>query len=214
MQIDLPPEIRQASRADWRQLAAITADGFAEDPVMGWVLGPPRAILSGLRVFARDIYLPHGMCHLSGDAGATMWMPHGAAGRTGPLTMVQFALGQMRHGRPGALKRAETATAAMARHHPKAPHLYLFTIAARKAARGRGIGKGLLAPVLAACDRDGMPVYLENSNPVNNGFYLAHGFEPLDAFAVGEADGAPSMVPMWREPRSVSGPLPGGAGIR
>ncbi|MEO0714891.1 MAG: GNAT family N-acetyltransferase, partial [Pseudomonadota bacterium] len=47
------------------------------------------------------------------------------------------------------------------------------------ASRGKGVGKALLAPVLAACDRDGVPVYLENSNPANAGFYRAHGFETI-----------------------------------
>ncbi len=200
MQIDLPAGIRRAGQEDWKRLADITADGFAGDPVMGWVMGSPRAITSGQRVFARDIYLPHGICHLHGDAGATMWMPSSAEPATGRLTMLQFAIGQMLHGRPGALGRAEQARAAMDRHHPRAPHLYLFTIASRQAARGTGVGKGLLAPVLRACDRDGVAVYLENSNPVNDGFYVAHGFERMGEFAVGE--GGPVMVPMWRAPRS------------
>lgn len=199
MQIDLPPGLERASFRDWKRVADITADAFSEDPVMGWVMGRPRAIKSALRVFSRSIYARYGICHLAGDKGATMWMPFGVEASPSSWEMTQFALGQAVHGAKGSLKRAQGALAEMDEHHPKARHLYLFTIGSRKAARGTGVGKALLAPVLAACDRDAMPVYLENSNPSNSGFYAAHGFERMGLFHPGE--GAPVMEPMWREPR-------------
>ena len=67
-------------------------------------------------------------------------------------------------------------------------------------ARGKGVGKGLLRPVLAACDIAKMPVYLENSNPDNTGFYASHGFERMGLFNVGD-ENSPLMEPMWREPK-------------
>ena len=58
-----------------------------------------------------------------------------------------------------------------------------------------------LAPVLAACDASGLPVYLENSNPANSGFYAAHGFERMGIFNI-DGDNTPVMEPMWREPKA------------
>ena len=109
-------------------------------------------------------------------------------------------LGQVRHGTPGAIRRGMAVGKLMEQWHPQQPHLYLFSIATRQSARGKGVGKALITSVLAACDSAGIPVYLENSNPANTGFYRAHGFERMGLFEVGE--GGPVMEPMWREPTS------------
>jgi ribosomal protein S18 acetylase RimI-like enzyme len=106
----------------------------------------------------------------------------------------------MRKGTRGAARRGLAAAETMAREHPTAPHLYLFTIGTRKAARGKGLGKALMAPVLAAADRDGLPCYLENSNPANTGFYRSRGFERMKLFEPGP--GGPVLEAMWREPVS------------
>src|SRR3546814_6205956 len=76
-----------------------------------------------------------------------------------------------------AAARIRRTTEAMERHHPQFPHAYLFTIGVRPAARGKGMGGKLFRPVLDACDRAGVPAYLENSNPDNTSFYRAQGFE-------------------------------------
>ncbi|MEO0982762.1 MAG: GNAT family N-acetyltransferase [Pseudomonadota bacterium] len=200
MRIDLPEGQRRASFADWRQVADITAEGFADDPVNRWMVGTPRGIQSAFRTMTRDLYIKQGFTFLAGDDGATMWAPPGSEAGLGPLARLRFAFGMARYAAPGAMKRALEIGKRMAEHHPKEPHMYLFTIATRKSGRGKGVGKALLAPVLAACDRDRVPVYLENSNPEGNfGFYHAHGFERITSFPVGE--GGPMMEPMWREPR-------------
>ena len=200
MQIELPQTMRAATRSDWRQLGNITGEAFAEDPVNRWIFGTPRAITSAMTVLARSIYSRHGICHLVGDQGAAMWIEHDQQASMGLWAMLSFAAGLARHASKGALKRATTAGETMAKHHPKEPHLYLFTIGTRKSARGKGVGKALLAPTLAACDRVGKACYLENSNPDNHGFYRAHGFERMQIFPCGE--GGPPMEAMWRAPRA------------
>ncbi len=199
MDIDLPDGLARATPADWRQLADITAEAFAEDPVNKWIFGTQPAIRASFRALARDIYARDGICHLAGDAGATMWLGPEQQGNSSSLAMVRFAIGQLIHGGVGSLKRAMAAGDIMAEHHPREPHCYLFTIGTRKSARGTGLGKALLAPVLEACDAGGIPCYLENSNPANHGFYAHHGFERREIFACGE--GGPPLEAMWREPR-------------
>jgi len=197
--VHLPDGLRRASPAEWQQLADITAEAFADDPVNRWLFGPPRAIKSAFRVLARDIYAKRGMCHLAGDGAAAMWTRHDTDTELSPLAMLKLAGGLLRHGSKGAIKRATTAGEIMQANHPKDPHIYLFTIGTRKTARGTGLGKALLAPVLSACDREGMPAYLENSNPDNTGFYTAHGFERMKLFNCGE--GGPPLEAMWRKPK-------------
>lgn len=201
MQAELPPQIDLASASDWRQIADITAEAFADDPVNRWLFGNPAAIRCAFNILMQKIYSRNGICHLIGDDGAAVWVDYS---KTPDLNMskfaqLQLAFGLWRYGSKGALNRAMAAGGVMARHHPKKPHLYLFTIGTRLAARGTGKGGTLLRTMLAAADAAGMPCYLENSNPVNHGFYSAHGFERLEIFPCGE--GGPPLEGMWREPR-------------
>lgn len=197
--ITLPSGMRTASPRDWRQLGAITAEAFGEDPVNLWIFGGTGPMADVFGALARSVYLPRGFCHVSGDEGATMWSNSSANREPGALAMLGLVSAIMRKGTKGAAKRGMTAAETMAREHPSAPHLYLFTIGTRKAARGKGLGKRLMAPVLAAADRGGLPCYLENSNPANTGFYRAHGFARMKVFPAGP--GGPPLEAMWREPR-------------
>jgi ribosomal protein S18 acetylase RimI-like enzyme len=198
-EITLPAGMRATGPRDWRQLGAITAEAFAEDPVNLWIFGNTGPMADVFGSLARSVYLKRGFCHVSGDEGATMWSHSSANREPGPIAMLELVSSIMRKGTKGAAKRGMAAAETMAREHPSTPHLYLFTIGTRKAARGKGLGKRLLAPVLAAADRDGLPCYLENSNPANMGFYRAHGFERMKVFAAGP--GGPPLEAMWREPR-------------
>jgi len=199
MQMDLPNGLQRAGPSDWRKLGEITAEAFAEDPVNLWMFGNQRAMKTAFTVLARAIYAKQGFCYFAGDQGAAMWSENALPFKAGLWDMLSFGLGVSRYGTKGAMKRAQEAGETMSRHHPKEPHYYLFTIGTRKAARGQGVGKALLAPVLTRCDQIGMPCYLENSNPANHGFYSAHGFERLQVFPAGE--GGPPMEAMWRTPR-------------
>lgn len=199
MHIDLiGTELYKASQTDWREVADITAEGFANDPINRWAFGTSRAIRSVMTIMTRDIYLKQGFGHLHGDEGATLWLPPGVTANFGRLTMLKLAMGLARHASKGARARAEALGRKMHQHHPSEPHYYLFTIATRETARGKGVGKELLDPMLAHADRERMPVYLENSNPANSGFYVSRGFERTALFEA--EDGGPVMEPMWREP--------------
>jgi GNAT superfamily N-acetyltransferase len=59
-------------------------------------------------------------------------------------------------------------------------------------------GSALMQYALAACDRDGMPAYLESTNPRNVRLYERHGFELLGTIQAGSS---PPLFPMLREPR-------------
>ena len=195
---DLPATVKPATPMDWRQVGNITAEAFAEDPVNRWIFGKDAAIQATFRQLARDIYLPHGICHMIGDEAATMWALSDSRQGLSPFQTARLAWSLVTKGSKGAMKRAIRAGEIMDENHPTDPHLYLFTIGTRKAARGTGLGKTILRPMLDAADRAGLPCYLENSNPANSGFYMSHGFERMKLFEVGE--GSPRMEAMWREP--------------
>ncbi len=197
--IELPKNIRQASQSDWRTIGAITGDAFQNDPVTNWIFSNKRALPLVFGREARDIYLPRGVCHLAGDDGATMWLLPGESNDMPLMGQISTAWHMMRHGGIGVLRRGMVCEANMAEHHPKEPHIYLYMIAVRPAAQGKGVGRSLLAPMLAACDEAGLPAYLENSNPRNHALYAAHGFEHVAYFDAGP--GGPPLEPMWRKPQ-------------
>ncbi len=200
LDVKLPDGMREAKRDDWRQLGGIIAEAFAEDPVNLWLFGNREAMPPVFSTLARAIYLPRGFCHVRGDDGATMWS-HSSASLDLPFwPTLGLVAAMLTKGSKGAAKRGLAAGEAMKREHPESPHIYLFAIGTRKAARGKGLGKALISPVLEAADRKGLPCYLENSNPANTGFYRSRGFERMKLFEPGP--GAPPLEAMWREPKS------------
>jgi ribosomal protein S18 acetylase RimI-like enzyme len=203
MDIQLPEGLRAASRADWKQLGDITAEAFYEDPVNLWIFGTADAMPPVFRTLARTVYLPRGICHLGGDEAATMWSHSSASRELSTLATLQLVWVLLQKGSKGAAQRALAAGAAMAREHPHEPHMYLFAIGTRKAARGQGHGKRIIQPMLDAADRTALPCYLENSNPANTGFYMSHGFERMKLFELGPS--SPPMEAMWRKPRQPRG---------
>lgn len=197
--IRLPEEIRHADLADWRTIGAITGDAFQDDPVSRWIFGGKRAMPAIFGRQARHLYLPRGICHLAGDSGATMWLLPGVRKDVPLIATLDIGFHMAWLAGIAAVRRGMAAEAEMSRKRPKEPHAYLFTIGVRPSAQGTGLGHRLLAPMLEACDRAGLPAYLENSNPRNHGFYAGHGFAHREYFE--PAPGAPPLEAMWREPR-------------
>ena len=198
--VALPPGLRQAERKDAALLGSIIADGFSDDPVNLWLFGRQRPMAPVFRLLAAQAYLPSGFCHIAGDDAATMWCLNSRRRPLGPWADMKLAWILAHQGTRGAISRTLTASRAMSLHHPKEEHLYLFTIAARRQARGRGLGGRLLEPVLAAADAAGLACYLENTNPANTRFYTRHGFRPAGMIELGP--GAPPMQAMQREPQA------------
>ena len=87
----------------------------------------------------------------------------------------------------------------MEKVHPREPHYYLEAIGTRQAAQGKGVGSAVMSVMLERCDREGIPAYLESSNPRNIPLYARHGFEVRDPVPL--PAGAPVLTPMWRDPR-------------
>ncbi|KCZ95078.1 acetyltransferase [Hyphomonas hirschiana VP5] len=201
LDIHLPEGMRDALPRDWRDLGDITGEAFVEDPVNLWIFGQPEPLKPVFSLLARHLYLTNGICHMAGDAGATMWCLSDRRKELGPVPTLALVWTLMRQGSKGAAKRGMMAGETMAREHPRDPHLYLFTIGTRKAARGKGLGKQLITPMLMAADKARLPCYLENSNPANSGFYMSHGFERMKLFEPGP--GAPPLEAMWREPKGL-----------
>jgi GNAT superfamily N-acetyltransferase len=86
----------------------------------------------------------------------------------------------------------------MGRYHPREPHWYLPLIGIDPVSQRKGYGSALLQHVLAQCDRDHAPAYLESTNPVNIPLYERHGFKVLATIQV---ESSPPISPMLRAAR-------------
>jgi len=91
------------------------------------------------------------------------------------------------------------ALSAIEKVHPKEEHYYLEALGTRQDLQSKGVGSAVIGHMLARCDAEGMPAYLESSNLRNVPFYARHGFEPTGEIVCGK--GAPTVTAMWRDPR-------------
>jgi GNAT superfamily N-acetyltransferase len=136
---------------------------------------------------------------VAGDyAAVTVWIPPGESELTdAEEQQVQPLLRQLLGSRAThvvqLLERFDEA-------HPKdVPHYYLSLFGTHPLQRGRGVGMRLLAENLTRIDEQGMPAYLESSNPANIARYERVGFERRTSFST--PDGSRTVATMWREPR-------------
>jgi ribosomal protein S18 acetylase RimI-like enzyme len=170
---------------------------FGTDPMARWSLPDPGRYLAIFPAVVRAMggrALDHGTAdRAAGLAGVALWLPPGVG-------MDEEALGAIMAESLSA-DRQEEALAIfeqMADHHPSGPHWYLAMIGVDPSCQGKGYGSALLEHALRRCDRDGLPAYLESSNPANVPLYERHGFSVRGRIQVGSS---PNLVPMLREPR-------------
>jgi GNAT superfamily N-acetyltransferase len=189
-----------------RDAGSVLGPAFVEDPLWAWLVrgGDRRRRLTRLfGAFAATVARTPGsrIVSTSERTAVALWLPPGTwrpslreGIRTAPA---------MVDGLRGGVLRGLRVEAVVERHHPREPHWYLEALGALPSARGTGVGGRVLAPVLERCDAEGVPAYLESSNPRNWSFYARHGFVGGDPLPL--PPGCPMVLPMWREPGAARG---------
>ncbi|HEX4906766.1 MAG TPA: GNAT family N-acetyltransferase [Acidimicrobiales bacterium] len=197
--------IRPATAADRATLADSLASAFSQDPLFSWMAGAgptkpfePRGRIvfdAFLRLeLARDEHLVFAD---EEGTGVAIWkapdkwkMPTGDMVRALPAMLRAFGTKATRM--IGAFNAIEKV-------HPKEEHYYLEALGTRQGMQSKGVGSAVIRHMLDRCDAEGMPAYLESSNPRNVPFYARHGFEATGEIDVGK--GAPTVTAMWRDAR-------------
>ena len=196
------PVVRRATVDDVDAMAAQLAQTFFDDPVTSHIFRNPARREAGLRAYFRTQmradYLPFGGCYTTdGVAGSAIWAPAGKPLLTGlrailtMLPVLPYVATNL-----ATTLRLLTLVESM---HPHEPHWYLATLGVAVGRQGQGVGSALMRPVLARCDAEGLPCYLESSKTRNVPFYRRHGFEVVAEVPL-PGDGPPIWT-MWREPR-------------
>ncbi|MBE2998532.1 GNAT family N-acetyltransferase [Nocardiopsis sp. HNM0947] len=190
--------IREATPGDVEGAADTLTAAFAEYPFTRHTISADDH-LARLREFQRlflaEIGLPHGRVWVSDglDAVAVWSTPAGDAGPT--LQQLLPRLVELAGDRSDAHASAE---AAMEAHRPAEPVWFLGTVGVRPSAQGRGLGRAVIEPGLAAADAEGVPAFLETSTDANVGVYKALGFEITAEYDL--PDGGPRTWAMLRRP--------------
>jgi GNAT superfamily N-acetyltransferase len=198
-------DVRPLGRRDIRAAAAVLARAFYDDPVTSWMLPDDatrrRALLRGFAPLARHHFLPRAGSEIGvrdgTAAAAALWDPPGQ--RKPSLVEQLITAPTMLWAFRSRVSASVRVMELMEEHHPEEPHWYLMLIGSDPNVRGAGFGHALMRSRLDRCDAEGVPAYLENSNPNNEAYYLRFGFEIMGEIRL--PDGGPAMWPMWRNPR-------------
>lgn len=189
--------VRPAGHADRDSLLNVLLLAFSNDPCMRWTFQRPDEFLAAFKPFVTEMGagLDHDGLFLTEDGRAgALWLPPG-------VTQDGEAIGAVidrfvsEHPEPEA---GEQIGREMHAFHPTEPHWYLSMLGVDPACQGRGYGSALLKAGLARADADGLPAYLESSNPRNVPLYERFGFEVMGLIAPGSF---PGLVPMYRPAR-------------
>ncbi|HEX7927211.1 MAG TPA: GNAT family N-acetyltransferase [bacterium] len=195
---------RIATLADLEPCVRVLSAAFAEDPVTVWYLRADRWKAWALRRQFEGILggwvleLGHTWIAADGGACAVFLPPDDDPQRRGLLEWPWL----LRRLRPNTgwlrLPRAVRLIATMEAHHPATPpHYYVWFLGVDPARQGHGLGEALMRAVLARYDTEGVPSYLENSNPRNTRLYERLGYVTREAYR--PLWGGPELVGMWRE---------------
>lgn len=192
--------VREAVRADRAAICACLARAFETDPVSCFLFpreASRRQRLGSFYRFVLDLLSQHGAVYTDERVrGAAVWRA--------PSPPSIRSLHAVRDGARMLLRlrssvgRAFTLEQIVGPARPVTPHWYLALIGTDPCEQGRGVGSSLLAPVLARCDREQLPAYLESSKAENLPFYERHGFRVTEELRV---PNGPRMWPMLRAPR-------------
>lgn len=183
--------------------AAVLANAFSDDPIFTYILAGRDRIEDRCGHLFRDTVATElrKRSHLvetvdSGQAVA-LWhevddwkTPPIALARSLPSTLRAFGT---------RLPRALSVVLSAEKVHPEEPHRHLAYIGTHSDHKGKGLGSALIRSMLDRWDDQGIPTYLESTNPANDAWYASFGFESRSPIPLPK--GAPVITGMWRDAR-------------
>jgi GNAT superfamily N-acetyltransferase len=187
---------------------AVLKEAFSTDPIFSFHFPDPILRAKVLESFFDDIVRAHMQfghvyAAMDGDRliGTAVWRPPNTTANTWRDRWRAFAARRRLMAlSPAVGGKLLEGFAALERTHPIAPHWYLFFIGLDAAARGRGIGARLMAPVIEAADAANTLCYLETPFPQTIAFYRQLGYEVSSEPR--PFPGASQLWAMSRRPRS------------
>lgn len=191
------PAVQSVGLAQAQSVSDSLMLAFANDPTVRWIYPDPHQYRTFfphfIRAFAGRAFTLGTAQSVGEFHGSALWLPPGVLPDDevlGPL--LQETVFADRQDDLFALFDQAGA------QHPKVPHWYLPLIGIDPRYQRRGLGSALLESMLAVCDRQGFPAYLEATNLQNVPLYERHGFEVTGVIQAGTS---PKVFAMLREAR-------------
>jgi ribosomal protein S18 acetylase RimI-like enzyme len=178
----MSPDVLLATPDDRARVVATLVAAFRTDPAVRWMF-PDDTFDAHFTTFAGsrfDRRMPLGaVWTVDGGAAVAMWSPPGGDG------------GNAAEAYPAAVsERLAAYDAAVHDALPTGEHWYLGMLAVDPQFAGKGWGRAAMRPGLERAARDGMPIYLETSNPRNVGIYRGAGWNLIAETSVPD-------LPIW-----------------
>lgn len=191
-----PPKVSALTVADRDPAIDAVFLGFSADPFLRWFWPAPSSYCAARNIIdliAGDAATLGTGYQVADFGGVAMWLP--------PQHKIDEELLITRFQETLPAERVPTAFQifdALDQYHPKDDCWYLTMIAVDPARQGQGLGSLLMKEAVARCDDQGLPAFLESSNPQNISLYERHGFEVMGTIQI---DDSPIITPMIRSPR-------------
>ncbi len=197
--------VRGLAAGEVRRASSLLAVAFADDPFIGHFFADRRRRSLALPSFFRAVL--HEMADMGGLfalemegslVGVAAWAPPGAAGPgSRSRRLSRIASREVDALFPRAAGRLRAGFEMLAASHPTEPHWYLAFVGIDPGQQRRGLGRAILAPVLAQADDLAVPCYLETPFPDTRAFYRTLGFE--ETCRLHPVPGAPPIWTMTRD---------------
>lgn len=192
----MPVQTRIGTIADLDGLTTTLTAAFERDPLWSWAFPDPEDLAVWWRFYIRSA-LRYPCVRVTGEcAAAAVWIPPDGTElteeeeeRVAPL--IRDLIGPRAEDVMGLLERFEAS------HPREQPHYYLSLLGTHPNHRGQGLGMALLSESLGRMDAEGVPAYLESTNPGNDPRYERLGFRRVGEFTT--PDGERTVATMWRE---------------
>lgn len=189
-------ELRTATASDLDGLTATLTAAFAADPLWSWAFPDPNDLSVWWRYYLLSA-LRYPWVWIHGDyAAASVWIPPNGTElmeeeEEGVEPLIRDLIGPRCDDVLELLDRFEAS------HPREEPHYYLSLLGTHPDRRGEGLGIALLSDNLRRTDAEGIPAFLESTNPANNARYERLGFAQVGEFTT--PDGARTVATMWRD---------------
>ena len=191
------PEIRAAGSDDRAQLVQTAVLAFVTDPMARWISERASLFLDATGEFF-DAFggraFDHGTAWTANEGQAVaLWLPPGVEpdGERMVGILQEFTSAER-------FEEMMIVLGQMEQFHPREEHWYLPIIGCDPMFLGQGLGGMLMKTALERVDAEGLPAYLESSNPRNVSLYERYGFEVIGEIQHGSS---PTMLPMYRAAR-------------
>lgn len=189
-------DTRIATTSDLDGLTATLTAAFEHDPLWSWAFPDPADLAVWWR-FNIASALRYPWVWINGDyTAASIWIPPDGTELTEEEEAQVEAVVSDLIG-PRAPEVIELLQRFDASHPEDPPHYYLSLLGIHPDHRGEGLGMALLSENLERMDAEGVPSYLESSNPGNNHRYERLGYRKVGEFTT--PDGERTVATMWRD---------------